>query len=101
LLKSKGQDGLVEAKLHLNTFLASSEDTFPGLWNRIKRYDAAFEQAGRSSAIDDINEIVYELSLRDRSEAKVLFLETEMVRSREDPLMNELLDEMIYVFENE
>ena len=30
LVSAKGEDALVEAKLHLNAFLASGEESFPG-----------------------------------------------------------------------
>jgi hypothetical protein len=48
VLNSKGETGIVEAKLYLDTFLASENirASFPGFEDRIKRYDRAFLSAG-------------------------------------------------------
>jgi len=94
LLSAKGDAALVEAKLHLNAFLASTEESFPGLWNRIKRYDGAFEKAGRSGALEDLNDLLYELSLRSRQPEREQFLDAEIRRRRGDSLMTRLLTEL-------
>jgi hypothetical protein len=94
LLSAKGEGGLVEAKLHLNAFLIAAEDAFPGLWNRIKRYDSAFEKVGRSDALEDVNDVLYELSLRPVPEERRRFLDAELGRRKGDPLMAGLLKEL-------
>jgi hypothetical protein len=94
LLSAKGDAGLIEAKLHLNAFLASAEDAFPGLWNRIKRYDGAFEKAGRTSALEDVNDVLYELSLRPIPQERQQFLDGELARRQSDPLMAGLLKDL-------
>ena len=94
LLGSKGEAGLVEAKLHLNAFLASTEESFPGLWNRIKHYDSAFEKAGRTGALEDMNDVLYELSLRAKPQERQQYLEMEIERRRDDALMAGLLKEL-------
>ena len=94
LVSAKGEDALVEAKLHLNAFLASGEESFPGLWNRIKRYDGAFEQAGRTGALEDVNDILYELSVRRAAAERRQFLDAEIQRRRGDALMSQLLTDL-------
>ena len=94
LVSAKGEDALVEAKLHLNAFLASGEESFPGLWNRIKRYDGAFEKAGRTGALEDVNDVLYELSLRRAATERRQFLDAEIQRRRGDELMSQLLTDL-------
>ena len=94
LLAARGDDALVQSKLHLNAFLSASEDSFPGLWDRIKRYDEAFEKDGRASAAEDLSDILFELSVRDRSESRELFLESEKARYRDVPQMVDLIDDL-------
>jgi hypothetical protein len=97
LLRARGEAALLESKLYLNAFLAAGSESFPGLWDRIKRYDGAFEKAGRASALGDLNEILIELSLRDRPEARALFLQSEKARYRDNPQMIDVLDELLRV----
>ncbi|MBN2553441.1 MAG: hypothetical protein JXB06_11765 [Spirochaetales bacterium] len=94
LLAAGGDDALVQSKLHLNAFLSASEDSFPGLWDRIKRYDEAFEKDGRASAAEDLSDILFELSVRDHSDSRELFLESEKARYRDVPQMVDLIDDL-------
>jgi hypothetical protein len=94
LLAAGGEDALFRSKVHLNTFLTASEESFPGLWDRIKRYDEAFEKAGRASAAEDLSDILFELSVRDRPESRDLFLESEKTRYQEVPQMVDLIDDL-------
>jgi hypothetical protein len=94
LVAAQGERGLVQSKVHLNAFLSSSEESFPGLWERIKRYDEAFEKAGRASAAQDLSDILFELSVRTRPESRDLFLESEKTRYREVPEMVDLIDDL-------
>ena len=94
LLGQYGEEGLIESKLYLDNFLASAEDIFPGLWQRIKKYDRAFELAGRSSAMRDAADIIYELSTRNTPGAQERFLNNEISRNRNDEIMVDLLNEL-------
>ncbi len=94
MVSTKGEDALVEAKLHLNAFLASTEDSFPGLWNRIKRFDGAFEKAGRTGALEDVSDVLYELSVRRTATERRQFLDAELQRRKGDSLMGQLLTEL-------
>ena len=94
LVAAQGDRGLVQSKVRLNAFLSASEESFPGLWERIKRYDEAFEKAGRASAAQDLSDILFELSVRDRPESRDLFLESEKTRYRDVPEMVDLIDDL-------
>ena len=94
LVAAQGDKGLVQSKLYLNAFLSSSEESFPGLWERIKRYDEAFEKAGRASAAQDLSDILFEISVRSRPESRDLFLESEKTRYRDVPEMVDLIDDL-------
>ena len=94
LLNARGEDALVQSKLYLNAFLTASEESFPDLWDRIKRYDEAFEKAGRSSAAEDLSDILFEISVRSRPESRELFLESEKARYQDVPEMVDLIDDL-------
>jgi hypothetical protein len=94
LLSANGDAGLIKAKQHLNAFLTATKDAFPGLWQRITRYDSAFEKAGRTGALEDVNDILYELSLRPKPQERQQFLDGELARRKNDPLMAGLLKEL-------
>ena len=94
ILGRSGEEGLIESKMHLDNFIASTEDIFPGLWQRIKKYDRAFELAGRESAIQDTADIIYELTTRATPGAQERFLNNEINRNRGDELMVDLLNEI-------
>jgi DNA repair exonuclease SbcCD ATPase subunit len=94
LVAAQGERGLIQSKVHLNAFLTASEESFPGLWERIKRYDEAFEKAGRESAAQDLSDILFELSVRNRPESRELFLESEKTRYRDVPEMVGLIDDL-------
>ena len=94
LLNARGEDALVQSKLYLNAFLTASEESFPGLWDRIKHYDEAFEKAGRASAAEDLSDILFEISVRVRPESRELFLESEKARYQDVPEMVDLIDDL-------
>jgi hypothetical protein len=94
LLAGHGSSALIESKVHLNAFLASTEETFPGLWVRIKRYDEAFEKAGRTGAVREISDILYDLSYLGDPAERAQFLDREARRYPDDPLMREFLEEL-------
>jgi hypothetical protein len=95
LLERRGSSSaLIESKVHLNAFLSSAEESFPGLWARIKRYDEAFEKSGRAGAEQEMSQILYELSFLSDPAERAEFLDEEARRYPEDPLMRELLEEL-------
>lgn len=94
VLSGRGSSALVESKLHLNAFLSSAEESFPGLWERIKRYDEAFQDAGRAGATQEISDILYELSYLSGAEERARYLDREARRYPDDPLMLGFLEEL-------
>jgi chromosome segregation ATPase len=94
LLNARGEEALIQSKLHLNAFLTASDESFPGLWDRVKRYDEAFEKAGRASAAEDLSDILFEISVRSRPESRALYLESEKARYQDVPEMVDLIDDL-------
>jgi len=94
LLNARGEEALIQSKLYLNAFLTASDESFPGLWDRVKRYDEAFEKAGRASAAQDLSDILFEISVRSRPESRELFLESEKARYQDVPEMVDLIDDL-------
>ena len=96
VLQSQGEEGLLETKLYLDEFLTYKpmEATFPGLWRRIKKYDQAFEKEGRKAALQDVIDIVYDLSSVVGDSQRVALLEDEISRNSRNPLAKELLMEI-------
>jgi len=96
ILKTEGATGLLESKLKLDSFLTSDmmQSAFPGLWNRIKKYDRAFQDVGRDVAIQDLADIVYDLTLFDTPDARLQQLEKRIRASSTDAPMVELLSEL-------
>jgi hypothetical protein len=96
VLNNQGDDGLLETKLYLDEFLTyeSMESTFPGLWRRIKKYDQAFEKEGRKAALQDVIDIVYDLSTVVGDTQRIALLDEEIVRNSHSPLTRELLEEI-------
>jgi len=95
LVSEQGEeDGLLKARVHLNAFLSSTEDSFPGLWNRIERYERGFEKAGRTGALEDVSDVLYELSLLRTAAERRQFLDAELKNRRGDELMSKLLTDL-------
>ena len=94
VLVSRGDQGLLESKLLLDDFLTSDrvEQLFPGLWNRIKRYDRAFEQVGREAAMQDLADVMGDLSFYDDAAQKTRYLDSQIGAARDDPALAEVLD---------
>ncbi len=95
-----GEDALalIEGKLHLDEFLSSAEVSglFPGLAERIRRYDDGFQETGRRGAILDVMDIVYTLSGLGDDDARRAYLLQERNRAAEPELV-EFLDELRYL----
>jgi chromosome segregation ATPase len=96
ILKSSGPDGLLETKLKLDAFLTSDimDRAFPGLWNRIKRYDRAFQDVGRDVAVQDLADIVYGLTLAESTDARLKQIDKQIQANKSDAPMVELLNEL-------
>jgi hypothetical protein len=96
VLAAQGEAGLLETKLHLDDFLTSDvmEQSFPGLWSRIKKYDQAFEDVGRRVAVQDLTDTVYELSLYDNDAERIQYLEQQILANEGNEPMIELLEEI-------
>ena len=96
VLKRSGETGLFESRLYLDEFLNSEplKSTLPGLWERIERYDRAYKQVGREDALQDVINIVYDLSEFRESTERAAFLDEEIALSMENQIRVELLEEL-------
>ncbi len=96
VLQTQGDDGLLETKLYLDEFLTYKpmEATFPGLWRRIKKYDQAFENEGRKAALQDVIDIVDDLSSVVGDTQRIALLDDEISRNSHNSLARELLAEI-------
>ncbi len=96
VLKSKGDPGLMDTKPYFDAFFRSPavQGTFPGLADRVRRYDVGFQDAGRSDAIQDAITIVINYSRQQTPELKRQFIQSELKTYAKDPDMTQLLEEM-------
>ncbi|HVP18683.1 MAG TPA: hypothetical protein VMU36_06770 [Spirochaetia bacterium] len=96
VLKKKGDAGLMDTKPYFDAFFRSAalQGTFPGLSDRVKRYDLGFQSAGRSDAIQDAITIVINYSRQRTPDQKRQFIQTELKAWAKDPDMTQLLQEM-------
>ncbi len=96
ILKSQGEAGRLESKLKLDAFLTSEmmESAFPGLFNRIKKYDRAFQAVGRDVAIQELSDVVQSLTKLDSASARLAELDKRIKTSPADAPMVELLSEL-------
>jgi hypothetical protein len=96
VLTSKGDAGLMDTKPYFDAFFRSPaiQGAFPGLSDRVKRYDTGFQSAGRSDAIQDAITIVINYSRQRTPELKRQFIQTELKTYAKDPDLTQLLQEM-------
>jgi hypothetical protein len=96
VLKAKGDAGLMDTKPYFDAFFrtAAVQGQFPGISDRVKRYDLGFQSAGRSDAIQDAITVVINYSRQSTPELKRQFIESELKAYAKDPDMTELLKEM-------
>ncbi|HTO23678.1 MAG TPA: hypothetical protein VMQ10_14480 [Spirochaetia bacterium] len=96
VLKSRGEDGLMDTKPYFDAFFRSAplQKAFPGLAERVKRYDAGFQSAGRSDALQDATNIVINYSRQRTPELKRQFIQSELKTYAKDPDMIQLLQEL-------
>ena len=73
---------------------APIQGSFPGLADRVKRYDLGFESDGRYNAIQDAITIVVNYTKQRTPELKRQFIQTELKAYAKDPDMSQLLQEM-------
>lgn len=93
LLEARGDSGLVDTKAYLDTFLGSRpvQETFPGLYERIQRYDQGFLEAGRTNAIQEVLDVIIGLSKQKSPDARSKFLSDQRSTYGKDRDMTELL----------
>jgi len=96
VIKEKGDAGLMDTKPYFDAFFrsASIQGSFPGISDRVKRYDLGFQSAGRSDAIQDAITIVVNYSRQRTPELRRQFIQTELKAYAKDPDMSQLLQEM-------
>jgi hypothetical protein len=96
ILKAKGDAGLMDTKPSFDNFFASTamQQTFPGLRERVKKYDLGFQLAGRSDAINDAVSVVVNFSKQTTPALKRKFLQEQLKVYAKDPDMTTLLQEM-------
>jgi hypothetical protein len=95
-LKEKGDAVLMDTKPYLDTFFRSAavKDLFPGLPDRVKRYDLGFQAAGRSDAIQDAISVVINFARQTTPQQRRQFLQQQLKAYAKDPEMMQLLLEM-------
>ena len=93
LTGSDNRTKTVLGKSYLDTFLSSSEmeSIFPGLIARIKKYDQAFEQMGRESAINFVVKVINNLSGYSTPQERLSYLDQEIAKAGSDELSIVLL----------
>lgn len=96
VIKAKGDSGLMDTKPYFDAFFRSTsiQGSFPGISDRVKRYDLGFQSAGRSDAIQDAITIVVNYSRQRTPELKRQFIQSQLKAYAKDPDMTQLLQEM-------
>jgi hypothetical protein len=96
VLSDKGDKGLVDTKTYLDSFLGSRplEGEFPGLLDRIKRYNDGFQSAGRSDALQDALDVVIQLSRQKAPDKRQKILDDQLKSFRKDAEMTGFLKEL-------
>lgn len=96
VLKARGDAGLMDTKVYFDAFFRSAalQGTFPGLADKVKRYDLGFQSAGWSDAIQDAITIVVNYSRQRTPDLKRQFIQSELKAWAKDPDMTQLLQEM-------
>jgi hypothetical protein len=96
ILKTKGDAGLMNTKGYFDKFFRSDamQGTFPGLADRVKKYDQGFQTAGWSDALFEANNIVSELSRQATPALKRAYLQSQLKAYSRDPDMVKFLQGM-------
>lgn len=99
LAQSMEGRAILQGKIALDRFLSAPEvqDAFPGLIQRIKNYDRAFEAAGKEAVILELADEIYALSSyppRARSEYI-----TQQMEQAENPDMLDFYENLLLILE--
>ncbi|HET6452205.1 MAG TPA: hypothetical protein VFI08_12885 [Spirochaetia bacterium] len=96
VLKARGDAGLMDTKPYLDGFFQSAaiRQTFPGIAERVRRYDLGFQMAGRSDALQDAITVVINYSRQRTPQLKRDFIQAQLKTYAKDPDMTQLLQEM-------
>ena len=89
------QATMLKGKVLLDQFLASDQarTLFPGLLDRIHQYDRGFESSGRSSALSDVSDIVYNLSQYTTQKDRASYL-TQQIGQATDAATRSFLESL-------
>ncbi len=92
-LRAGGPNAILDGKLALETFLASPEMTrlFPDFGRRLRAYDAAFQEAGRQSGLQDASDLVGTLSGFQNVQQQRAYLDAQITRTTDDPTFKDFL----------
>ena len=96
ILKAKGDLGLMDTEPYFNGFFSSSaiQAAFPGISDRVKRYDQGFQSAGRSDGLQDAINVVVNFAQKSTPALKRAFIQDQLKAYAKDPDMVALLDQM-------
>lgn len=94
------EEHLLNSKQSFDAFLLSPEarEIMPGLLEKIRIYDRAFERAGRRTALMETLEIVSELSLLSTPTERRAYLEKERASLQEEEMLN-FIEELFYLID--
>jgi peptidoglycan hydrolase CwlO-like protein len=96
LLASRGSAALLDTKAYLDAFLGSKSvnDLFPGILERIRRYDMGFEATGRTAALQDALDVVVALTQAKDGEQRKIIMDRQLRIYQGDSDMTDLLKGM-------
>lgn len=102
IIRTGSLDELLLSKSYLDTFLSSKtvKSIFPGILERIKRYDKAFEQAGRESALQEVFEILNTAQSLKSKEERIAFLQKRLAQTSSSSLTSVFLRSLISLLSN-
>ena len=95
-------DELLLSKSYLDTFLSSKtvQSVFPGILERIKRYDKAFEKAGRESALQEVFEVLNTAQGLKSKEERLDFLKRRLAQTSSSSITSVFLRSLISLLSN-
>lgn len=94
------EEHLLNSKQSFDAFLLSPEarEIMPGLLEKIRIYDRAFERAGRRTALMETLEVVSELSLLSTPTERRAYLEKERASLQEEEMLD-FIEELFYLID--
>ncbi|WP_455382103.1 hypothetical protein [Salinispira pacifica] len=89
------QSSLLRGKVLLDKFLSSEavQSLFPSLLDRIRQYDRGFEASGRTTALSDMSDLVYNLSQLPTPSDRRSFIQ-QQIAATSDADMKSFLQEL-------